>query len=100
MSFGLQEAIENLAAMRVERVAIADEKVDAVAVGDEQTLDTQAPDVLFALEDELRVAVVRDDLPLSRRTALLGKIVCLKRQIIVRGCRVGRGEVVAEVIAI
>ena len=49
--------------MRIERIAVADQVVNAIAVGDQQCRRGQAADVFFTLENQVGVAVVGFNLP-------------------------------------
>jgi myosin-crossreactive antigen len=54
----LQEPVEDLPAVLVDREHIADQEVDAVAVRDQQRVRAQAADVFLALEHEFGIAAV------------------------------------------
>src|SRR5574343_372058 len=62
----LQEAVEQLAAVAVKQVEVANQELDAVGVGDQQAGLAQAADVFFALEDQLGRAAVGRHLPGAR----------------------------------
>ena len=59
----LQEPIQQLAAVLVQRHQVADQIEDAVVVGDQQRLRVQAADVFLAAQREGRLAPVGLDLP-------------------------------------
>src|SRR5574343_1390338 len=63
---GLEEAVEQLAAVAVELVEVADQELDAVGVGDQEAGLAQAADVFLALEDQFGRAAVGRHLPGAR----------------------------------
>src|SRR5574343_926099 len=62
----LQETVEQLFALAVECVQVADQKLDAVGVGNQQLGARQAADIFLALEHQLATAAVGVDLPGAR----------------------------------
>src|SRR5687768_4559906 len=61
-----KEAVQNLPAVMIERGAVADQEVNALAVCNQQSCRCQPPNVFFTLENERRVAAVSFHLPGAR----------------------------------
>ena len=52
----LKEAVQDFAAVRIERKTIADQEVNAVTICNQQSWRDQAADVFLSLQDKSRLA--------------------------------------------